>query len=278
MKKVTNLLDRTIAHILLFFCKYKISPHPFLPLAFIALFLTLVFSSLSLIFFPMRSPIISLLALVAILLSPLTALAATDSGSTSTGATATSTADLLPLRMSSAPIVVSEVRTFQIVFNQPIQIESLRVQITDLATSETIKVASITGTTSPMTATIQTATDMTPGASYKLTIRTAFAENGTTIAAGTDSIKEFSAPLDLVPLTAAPNPSAVIASTGSTPPAAPTSTGPIVLQASPPPGVATGAMTPKVPEALPVTGTETTLIIILAAIAASGLLIFRKKN
>jgi LPXTG-motif cell wall-anchored protein len=172
--------------------------------------------------------------------------------------------------------MVSEVRTLEIGFNQAIQIESLRVQITDLATSETIKVASITGTTSPMTAVIHTATDMTPGASYKLTIRTAFAENGTTIAAGTDSIKEFSAPLDLIPLAAAPNPSAVIASTGSTPPA--TSTGPIVLQASPTPVAATGSMIPKTPEALPVTGVETTLIIILAALAASGLLIFRKKN
>jgi LPXTG-motif cell wall-anchored protein len=174
----------------------------------------------------------------------------------------------------SGSVVVSEVRTIQISFNQPIQIDSLRAQITDIATNETIKIASITGTTSPMMATIHTMTDMTTGASYKLTIRTAFAENGTTIAAGTDSIKEFSVPLDLMTLSAAPNPSAVIASTGATP----TSTGPIVLQASRTPVSATGAMTPKTPEALPVTGVETTLIIILAALAASGLLIFRKKN
>jgi LPXTG-motif cell wall-anchored protein len=278
MKKISSVLDKYIASIILCVCKYKISPHLFLPLAFIYLFLTLIFSSLFLyIFISMRSSLISLVALIAIIFSPLTALAEIDSGSTITGATAAPVVGLLPLRMSGS-VVVPEIRTIEISFNQPIQIDSLRVQITDLATSETIKIASITGTMSPMTATIQTATDMSPGASYKLTIRTAFAENGTTIAAGTDSIKEFSAPLDLMPLTAAPNPSAVIASTGSTPPVAPTSTGPIVLQASPPPGVATGAMTPKVPEALPVTGTETTLIIILAAIAASGLLIFRKKN
>lgn len=227
----------------------------------------------------MRSSIVSLVALATILISPLMALAATDSGSMTTGAvfTPTPVVELPPLRMSGS-ILVPDFRTLEVTFSQPIQIDSLRVQVTDLATSETIKITSITGATSPMTATIHTATDMTPGASYKLTIRTAFAENGTTIAAGTDSIKEFSVPLDLISLKAAPNPSAVIASTGSMPPTTLTSTGPIVLQPSHPPVVATGAMTPKMPEALPVTGVETTLIIILAALAASGLLIFRKKN
>ena len=166
-----------------------------------------------------RSPLIALLVLSIALVSTVSA---ADTGTTTTGATTpavptpTTQATETPLLLTT--VTASDAKSVTLVFNQAIQIESLRVRIIDQATNESVKIASITGSLDPMTAVINTAGALTAGASYVLTITSALSTTEMTINAGIDSIREFAVPVTLpgASLNAPANPTAVIVATGTT--------------------------------------------------------------
>lgn len=213
-----------------------------------------------------RFPIIALVALSLVCIS--TVSAANTGSTTSTAATTpalsitTTGATETPLLLDT--VTVSDAMSISLMFNQAIQIDSLRVRIIDQATNESIRLASITGSTTPSMAIVKTATALTAGASYVLTITSALSTTEMTIKAGIDSIREFSVPATLkgAALNAPSNPSAVIAASGSMKPA--------TAQSG-------SAVNPQDTEALPATGTPTTILIILAAIASLALLLVRKR-
>ena len=215
-----------------------------------------------------RSPLIALVALSLVFVSTVSA-----AENTATGVTTTPTPVVTPQTTEDTPLLLSTVSvtdamTVGLEFNQAIQIDSLRVRIIDQATNESVRIASITGSTTANIATVKTSTALTAGASYVLTITSALSTTEMTIKAGIDSIREFSVPVTLkgASLNAPSNPSAVIAGSGATKPTMTQS------------GSASGSMTkPQDTEALPATGTPTTILIILAAISASALLFVRKR-
>lgn len=214
---------------------------------------------------------ISLVATIAILMSMVSPAVFAESGT-----------DILPISpavsMTPSPLLLdtigaSDIKTISLTFNQPIRYDSVRVRIVDQATNESIKIATITGSTMAATiATITTAGTLTAGASYVVTITSALSMTDMTIKAGVDSIREFttSATLSGSSLSAPPNPSAVIVATGVTP---------VVAPVTPPVVVATGvvAPVPQDTDALPETGAPTVILILLAGIASFGLLMFRKR-
>jgi hypothetical protein len=165
---------------------------------------------------------------------------------------------------------ITSAKSITLVFNQAVRVDTVRVRIVDQETNESVKISSITeSTTSGSLAVINTASALTAGASYVLTITSAFSLTDMTIKAGIDSIREFTVPVSLpgTSLNAPSNPSAVLA--GSTP-----ASGPKTLILS---GSATPTKTIIQNESLPATGMPTVIIIILAAISALGLLMIRKK-
>ncbi len=214
------------------------------------------------------------LALIATIMivstSLITTVSAAETGSTTgTGTSiAVTQKNETPLLLST--ITVNDGMKITLLFNQAIQVDSLRVRIIDQATNESIKIATITGSLDPMAAIIKTSTPLTAGASYVLTITSALSSTDMTINAGIDSIREFAVPVNIsgVSLNAPSNPNAVIVPTGktTTPKATMTST-----------GSATGATILQNTEALPATGTPTVILIILAAISALTLLLVRKR-
>lgn len=217
-----------------------------------------------------RSPLIALVALSLVFVS---AVSAADTGTTTTGTqtpvTTTATTQTTDTALLLSTVSVVDATTVGLEFNQSIQIDSLRVRIIDQATNESIRIATITGATNPRVATITTAAALTAGASYVLTITSALSTTDMTIKAGIDSIREFSAPVPLkgAVLNAPSNPTAVIAATGT-----------LVKPAMTQSGTASGAVVnPQDTEALPATGTPTTLLIILAAISSLALLMVRKR-
>ncbi len=165
---------------------------------------------------------------------------------------------------------ITSAKSITLVFNQAVRVDTVRVRIVDQETNESVKISSITeSTTSGSLAVINTASVLTAGASYVLTITSAFSLTDMTIKAGIDSIREFTVPVSLpgTSLNAPSNPSAVLA--GSTP-----ASGPKTLILS---GSATPTKAIIQNESLPATGMPTVIIIILAAISALGLLMIRKK-
>lgn len=160
---------------------------------------------------------ISLIATIAIFMSMVSPAVFAESGT-----------DILPISpavsMTTSPLLLdtvsaSDIKTISLTFNQPIRYDSVRVRIVDQATNESIKIASITGSTTAATiAVITTAGTLTAGASYVVTITSALSTTDMTIKAGVDSIREFttSATLSGSSLSAPPNPSAVIVATGAT--------------------------------------------------------------
>ncbi len=214
-----------------------------------------------------RSPLIALVALSVALISTVSA---ADSGTTTTG---TQTPVAAPTTQTETPllldtVIATDATTVTLVFNQAIRIDSLRVRIIDQATNEAVRVASITGATSPMTAVVRTATPVTAGASYILTITSALSTTDLTIKAGIDSIREFAVPVTLkgASLNAPSNPTAVIASASGTTPKVMTQSG----------KTQSGTVVPD-EATLPATGTSTTIMIILAGIVALWLLVVRKR-
>lgn len=213
-----------------------------------------------------RSPLIALVALSLALVSTVSAAETTTTGTATPAPVVTTQATESPLLLST--VSVTDAMTVGLEFNQAIQIDSLRVRIIDQATNESVRIASITGSTTPSMAMVQTSTALTAGASYVLTITSALSTTEMTIKAGIDSIREFSVPVTLkgASLNAPSNPSAVISGSGAAKPTMTQS------------GSASGTTTkPEDTEALPATGTPTTLLIILAALSASALLFVRKR-
>ena len=217
-----------------------------------------------------RSPLI---ALVALSLALVSTVSAAETGSTTTGTTLVAPMTATTTQVDDTPLLLSTVSvtnamTVGLEFNQAIQIDSLRVRIIDQATNESVRIASITGSTAATMAMVKTSTALTAGASYVLTITSALSTTEMTIKAGIDSIREFSVPVTLkgASLNAPSNPSAVISGSGAAKPNMTQS------------GSASGSITkPEDTEALPATGTPTTLLIVLAALAASALLFVRKR-
>ncbi len=214
---------------------------------------------------------ISLIATMMILQVVVISTVSAETGTTTGTNTPTATTQSSETPLLLTTVTASDATSVTLVFNQAIQIDSLRVRIIDQATNESVKVASITGSLDPMTAVINTASALTAGASYVLTITSALSTTEMTISAGIDSIREFAVPVGLkgTSLNAPSNPSAVIVASGSTTvtPAPPTQS-----------GSATGTIVlPQDTEALPATGTPTTILIILAAISALTLLLVRKR-
>ena len=212
-----------------------------------------------------RSPLIALVALSLVLVSTVSA-AETATEATTPAPVVTTQATETPLLLST--VSVTDAMTVGLEFNQAIQIDSLRVRIIDQATNESVRIASITGSTIASMAMVNTSTALTAGASYVLTITSALSSTEMTIKAGIDSIREFSVPVTLkgASLNAPSNPNAVIVASGATKPTMTQS------------GSASGSMIkPEDTEALPATGTPTTILIILAAISASALIFIRKR-
>jgi LPXTG-motif cell wall-anchored protein len=211
-----------------------------------------------------------LIALVALSLVFVSTVSAATTGTTTTGTTTatpavtTQTAEI-PLLLST--VSVTDAMTVGLEFNQAIQIDSLRVRIIDQATNESVRIDSITGSTTPHLAMVKTSTALTAGASYVLTITSALSTTELTIKAGIDSIREFSVPVTLkgAALNAPSNPNAVIAASGS------------MTKLTATQSASGSMMKPSDTEALPATGTPTTLLIILAAISAFALLFVRKR-
>lgn len=214
----------------------------------------------------------SLVALIAILISIMSPAVFAETG---TGTLPISPAvSMTPTPLLLDTVSASDTNTIVLTFNQPIRYDSIRVRIIDQATNESIKVASITGsTTSTSIASITTAGTLMAGASYVVTITSALSTTDMTIKAGVDSIREFttSPTLSGSSLPAPPNPSAVIAATGAT------TTGTVTV--TPKPVVATGAAVavPQDTDALPATGAPTVILILLAGLSAFGLLMLRKR-
>ena len=172
-----------------------------------------------------RSPLIAIIALSLALISTVSA---ADTGTTTSG----TQAPVAPTAQAETPLLLDTVTatdatTVTLVFNQAIRIDSLRVRIIDQATNEAVRVASITGATSPMTAVVRTAAPVTAGASYILTITSALSTTDLTIKAGIDSIREFAVPVTLkgASLNAPSNPTAVIATASGTVPKTMTQSG-----------------------------------------------------
>ncbi len=214
-----------------------------------------------------RSPLIALVAASLVFISTVSA---AGTGSTATGTTpatpaVTTQATEMPLLLST--VSVTDAMTVGLEFNQAIQIDSLRVRIIDQATNESVRIASITGSSTPNIAKIQTSTALTAGASYVLTITSALSTTDMTIKAGIDSIREFSVPVTLkgASLNAPSNPTAVITASGATK---------VPMKQS---GSASGTIVKSSDETLPATGTPTTILIILAALSAFALLFVRKR-
>ncbi len=213
------------------------------------------------------SPLIAFVALSLVFVSTVSAAETSTTTGTATSPVVMAQGVDTPLLLST--VSVTDAMTVGLEFNQAIQIDSLRVRIIDQATNESVRIASITGSTTPRLAVIKTSTALTAGASYVLTITSALSTTEMTIKAGIDSIREFSVPVTLkgASLNAPSNPNAVIAASGSM-------TKPTLTQS----GSASGSMAkPSDTEALPATGTPTTLLIILAAISAFALLFVRKR-
>ena len=212
----------------------------------------------------------ALIAIILVIVAGFVPGVSAETGSTNTEASTTESKTALLLEAVS----VSDATSIDLMFNQTIRIDSIRVRIIDQATNESIKVASITGPSKDLTdsssAVIHTATSLTAGASYVLTITSALSVSNMTIKAGVDSIREFTVPVNLAgtSLNAPPNPSAVIAATGSSTDPKPTVT-----------PAATGSVVavPQNAEALPEAGASSLVLILLAATSAFGLLLFRKK-
>ena len=258
-----------ILYIIFCILQYKSSFHYGISLAFILIFTTLTGVNYFFIFHSMSR--ISLVATIAIFMSMVSSAVFADSGTT----------DTLPISpavsMTPSPLLLdtvgaSDINTIVLTLNQPIRYDSVRVRIVDQATNESIKIATITGSTvTTSSATIVTASNLSAGASYIVTITSALSLTDMTIKAGVDSIREFttSATLSGSSLSAPPNPSAVIVATGST----------TVVVPVAPPVVATGVVTPipQDTDALPQTGAPTIILILLAGIASFGLLMFRKR-
>ena len=146
-----------------------------------------------------RSPLIALVALSLVFVSTVSA---ADTGTTTTGTQApanTTVATQTPAdtALLLSMVSVTDAMTVGLEFNQDIQIDSLRVRIIDQATNESVRIASITGSTAPAMAVVKTATALTAGASYVLTITSALSTTEMTIKAGIDSIREFSVPVTL---------------------------------------------------------------------------------
>lgn len=225
--------------------------------------------------------------LIVMTIPMLSVFAATGANFTTTGVTnswvltidtTTTTATATPtpiLTIGNVPLLLDTIRitnakSITLVFNQAVRADTVRVRIIDQETNESVKILSITeSTTSGALAIINTASALTAGASYVLTITSAFSLTDMTIKAGIDSIREFTVPVSLpgASLNAPSNPSAILV--GST-------SGSKTL-------ILSGAATPPVPqatvqnEALPATGMPIMIVIVLAAMSALGILMIRKR-
>lgn len=180
-------------------------------------------------------------------------------------------------------VMTPDIQSVALTFNQSIRIESIRVRVIDQATNESVKISSITGSSNKSVATIITASPLTPGASYVLTITSALSDTNQTIKAWVDSIREFTVPLNIpgIVLNAPANPSAVIAATNTATvapkPTTPTPTTPTPVVPVTPPVVTETPVVPQDVPALPVTGAPTVIMILMAGLIAYSLLRLRKK-
>ena len=232
------------------------------------------------LFYLMLRFLLNAMLLIVMTIPMLSVFAATGANFTTTGVTnswvltidtttttTTPTIGNVPLLLDT--IRITNAKSITLVFNQAVRADTVRVRIIDQETNESVKILSITeSTTSGALAIINTASALTAGASYVLTITSAFSLTDMTIKAGIDSIREFTVPVSLpgASLNAPSNPSAILV--GST-------SGSKTL-------ILSGAATP-VPqatvqnEALPATGMPIMIVIILAAMSALGLLMIRKR-
>ncbi len=102
---------------------------------------------------------LSLAAILAILMTMFTSAAFAETG--------TGTVSNPPVVTTSAPllldtVIATDAKSITLTFNQSIRVDSIRVRIIDQASNESIKVSSITGsTTNTSMATIVTASTLT---------------------------------------------------------------------------------------------------------------------
>ncbi len=241
----------------------------------LSVFLLHLWSNLLFHFFHFMSRL-SLIASLAIFMTVFGSALFTEAATTTTTTTTTpttSTAAVTPTPLLLDTVIATDARTITLTFNQSIRVDSIRVRIIDQATNESIKVSSITGSTTESIATIMTAMALAPGASYVITITSALSSTDMTIKAGVDSIREFTAPTTLtgITLNAPPNPSAVIVATGVT------TVVPKPALIKPTVATRTVGNIPQDTGALPQTGAPTVILILLAGLSAFGLLLFRKR-
>ncbi len=113
-----------------------------------------------------------------------------------------------------------------VVFNQPIIRESVRVRITKQNDDSNVRIESFTGSADNSTVQVILTDSIEADTAYKMTIVSAISEDGVIIKDGADGLKEFTTPVDLqeyseeipviVELNAPSNPNAIIvAATGS---------------------------------------------------------------
>lgn len=163
-----------------------------------------------------------------------------------------------------------------IVFNQDILKESVRVRIAKQSDESNIRIDSFTGGTDPRTVQISLVETLSGNTAYKMTVISAISQEGVIIKDGADALKEFTTPADLkkyAPVLNAPsNPNAVLVNTGSsTTTATATTITPVISPTS------NGKSPAGTAEELPPTGTSSTLIVIAAALLALVMVFLRRR-
>lgn len=162
-------------------------------------------------------------------------------------------------------------------FNQNIIPESVRVRIAKQSDESNIRIEKF-GTGADALSIIVTLTDaLVANTAYKMTIISAISESGIIIKDGADGLKEFTTPTDLVQyvlpeLNAPSNPNAVmvtpVESTGSE----------VATSMQPIETVTDSDMSPsETAEELPLTGVDSTLFLVIAAVLG-WLLLFRRRQ
>lgn len=171
---------------------------------------------------------------------------------------------------------VSE-REIDIVFSEPVALDSVRVTVENSLTRENVKVVNYTQAMAPTTVRVLLDTNLLQSTTYKLTINTAISLKNETITAGVDAIREFVTPVqftqdeETLPLDAASNEGAIVAPTPET-----TET-PVTVETSEMPAeTATGA-TPEATE-LPATGPSSLIFLTIAVIGAVAIMASRRRS
>lgn len=176
------------------------------------------------------------------------------------------------------PLLVAEITPVDdshitLSFNQDIIRESVRVRITKQSDESNVRIESFTGGKDAKSISVTLSDTLETSTSYKMTIISAISDAGIIIKDGADGIKEFTTPTTLkkysLTLSAPTNPTAVMA------------TGAKVATGS------TGAVLPKPTDVkvtpsettkeLPLTGVDSTLFVIVAAVLALFIISRRRR-